>query len=194
MGTPSAGASIAVASGNHEINAPVTLANNLVISGSGVLTFGTSSTLWDNNSGYSLTMNGSGGGLILNGSDSFSGGTIVSAGTLAVTDAAALPANQTLTISAGGTFIFDPLATASSLTASPAASPDAAYAAQPAPCAVWWRRFPNRQRSRCCWRPFAVRRGTWHSGSAAACQDSEIARSVASGGLRERQRRLAGLA
>ena len=77
-------------------------------------------------------MNGSGGGLILSGSDSYSGGTIVSAGTLAATTAAAIPANQSLTISAGGTFIFDPLATASSLAASQAASPDAAYAAQPA--------------------------------------------------------------
>ena len=132
LGTASSGASIAVASGNHTINALVQLANNLVVSGSGVLTFGTSGNITDNNAGYSLTMSGSGGGLILSGSDSYTGGTIISAGTLAVTDAAALPDNQSLTISAGGTFIFDPLATASSLAASQAASPDATYAAQPA--------------------------------------------------------------
>ena len=77
-------------------------------------------------------MSGSGGGLILSGSDGYSGGTIVSGGTLAATTAAAIPVNQSLTISAGGTFIFDPLATASSLAASQAASPDASYAAQPA--------------------------------------------------------------
>ena len=128
----SAGASINVASGSHEINALVTLANNLVVSGSGILTFGTSGNITDNNAGYSLTMSGSGGGLILSGSDSYTGGTIVSAGTLAATAAAAIPYNQSLTISAGGTFIFDPLATASSLASSQAASPDAVYAVQPA--------------------------------------------------------------
>ena len=132
LGTPSAGAQITVASGNHEINALMTLANNLVVSGSGILTFGTSGNITDNNAGYSLTMSGSGGGLILSGSDSYTGGTIVSAGTLAATTAAAIPVNQSLTISAGGTFIFDPLATASSLASSQAASPYAAYAAQPA--------------------------------------------------------------
>ena len=132
LGTPSAGAAIAVASGDHEINALVTLANNLVVSGSGVLTFGTTSSITDNNNGYSLTMSGNGGALILSGSDTYGGGTIVSAGTLAVNDAAAIPYGSSLTIGAGGTFMFDPLATASSLAASQAALPDTTYAAQPA--------------------------------------------------------------
>ena len=47
LGTASSGASITVASGNHEINALVQLANNLVVSGSGVLTLGTSGNITD---------------------------------------------------------------------------------------------------------------------------------------------------
>ena len=72
------------------------------------------------------------GWVILGGSDSYSGGTIVTAGTLAATEAAATPYDHSLTIGAGGTFIFDPLATASSLASLQAASPDTAYAAEPA--------------------------------------------------------------
>ena len=112
LGGP-AGASIAVGGGSHVINAPVTLAGNLVVSGSGTLTFGTSGSIGDAGNNYSLTMSGSGGRLILSGADSYGGGTIVSAGTLAVNDAAAIPYGGNLTISAGGTFIFDPLASAS---------------------------------------------------------------------------------
>jgi autotransporter-associated beta strand protein len=59
-------------------------------------------------------MSGKGGTLILSGSDSYTGGTIVEAGTLEVTTAAALPTGTSLTVGAGGAFIFDPMASTSS--------------------------------------------------------------------------------
>ena len=46
--------------------------------------------------------------LILSGSDSYTGGTTVNAGMLIATSATALPAGTSLTVNAGGTFIFDP--------------------------------------------------------------------------------------
>ena len=54
------------------------------------------------------------GTLILSGSNAYSGGTIVDAGTLEVTSASALPGGTRLTVAAGGTFIFDPSAAAAS--------------------------------------------------------------------------------
>jgi len=54
-----------------------------------------------------LLKNGT-GTLILSGSNSYTGGTNVLAGILAVTNSHALPDNHSLTIGAGGTLIFDP--------------------------------------------------------------------------------------
>ncbi len=99
---------LTVVSGSHVISAPVALADNLVVSGSGTLAFGASSSITDNGSGRSLTMNGAGGTLILSGSDDYTGGTIVEAGTLIVTSASALPYGGNLTVEPGGTFIYDP--------------------------------------------------------------------------------------
>ena len=62
----------------------------------------------------SLTKVGS-GTLILSGSNTYQGGTDVEAGTLAITTASALPDGTSLTVAAGGTFVFDP----SLLTGSP---------------------------------------------------------------------------
>ena len=73
-------AMIVVDNGSHVIDAAVVLADNLVVSGSGTLTFGSASNIAGN--GKSLTMSGAGGTLILSGSDSYSGGTSVTAGTL----------------------------------------------------------------------------------------------------------------
>ena len=107
-----AGTTITVSDGTHAIDAPVILANTLVVSGlaadSWTLTFGTASSITDNGGGFSLTMSASNGTLILSGSDNYSGGTIVTAGTLIVTNADALPSGTSLTVGAGGTFIFDP--------------------------------------------------------------------------------------
>ena len=68
--------------------------NNLTLSG-GLGGFG------------SLTKIG-GGALILSGTDLYRGGTKVNSGMLAVTSSSALPDNQSLTVGAGGTLIFDP--------------------------------------------------------------------------------------
>ena len=105
------GATITVANGSHEIdNTTLVLADStgLSVSGSGTLTFGASSSVTDNNLAYALTMNGAGGTLILSGSDTYNGGTIVEAGTLIATNSVAIPTGTNLTVGAGGTFIFDP--------------------------------------------------------------------------------------
>ena len=98
-------AAITVSNGSQVIDAPVVLADNLVVSGSGTLAFSNSGSI---KGGYSLTMNGAGGTLILSGTDTYSGGTTVNAGTLIVTSNTALPNGSSLTVGAGGTVIFDP--------------------------------------------------------------------------------------
>ena len=52
------------------------------------------------------------GQLILSGTDTYSGGTTVNAGTLCVTDAGAIANGTNLTIGPGGTFIYNPAAAA----------------------------------------------------------------------------------
>jgi phosphatidylinositol-3-phosphatase len=79
-------ATITVTDGRHVINAPVVLANNLVVLGSTdtnswTLSFGTASSIAG---GFGLTMSGAGGALVLNGLNSYSGGTTITAGTLQV--------------------------------------------------------------------------------------------------------------
>ena len=66
------------------------------------------------------------GTLVLAGSDSY-GGTTVDAGTLVITSAFALPDGTSLTVGAGGTFIFDPSQVAAPVVGS------AAVAAVPEP-------------------------------------------------------------
>jgi autotransporter-associated beta strand protein len=76
------------------------------------------------NSGGSLGLLKVGNGeLILSGSNTYSGGTDVAAGTLGVTNPAALPNETNLTVDAGGTFIFDPSAAADPVLAHRAAVP-----------------------------------------------------------------------
>jgi autotransporter-associated beta strand protein len=65
-----------------------------------------SGNLSDLNRGGSLTKTGS-GLLVLTGDNSYGGGTDVEAGTLIVASNTALPAGTSLTVGAGGTFIFD---------------------------------------------------------------------------------------
>lgn len=60
--------------------------------------------------------------LLLSGSNTYSGGTTVDAGVLYVTNSNAIPAAASLTVGAGGTFIFDPSA-AGSLAAASTISP-----------------------------------------------------------------------
>ena len=63
------------------------------------------------------------GNVVLSGTNSFSGGTQVLAGTLAVISGTALPAGSSLTVDAGGIFIFDPSQSASSASAAGLAMP-----------------------------------------------------------------------
>ena len=96
----SASAQISVIDGTHAINAPVVLNSNLVVtsffgSTPWTLSFGTADSITDNGGGYSLTLNGGGGTLILRGSNSYSGGTMVNAGTLLATTTASLPGYDT---------------------------------------------------------------------------------------------------
>ena len=69
----------------------------------------------------SLTLDG-GGELILSGSNSYSGGTVVDDGKLIVTSNSSLPDGGSLTVGAGGTFIFDPSMAGSSVVASTTAA------------------------------------------------------------------------
>ena len=67
-----------------------------------------------------ITKSGS-GLLILSGDNSYDGGTTVAAGTLEVLSGSALPDGTSLTVGAGGTFIFDPSAAGSPVSNSAAA-------------------------------------------------------------------------
>jgi len=58
------------------------------------------------------------GTLILSGSNTYQGGTTVDAGTLTVNTSAAMPAGTSLTVAAGGTFIFDPSVSGAPVVAS----------------------------------------------------------------------------
>ena len=120
------GAAIAVTDGTHGIDAAVVLADNLVVTtgSTNPWTFicGTASSITDNGAGYSLTMSGSGGALILSGSDCYHGGTIVTAGTLIVTDPNAIPDGTSLTVGADAALLFDPSQAASSVAVSPGAA------------------------------------------------------------------------
>ena len=99
------GATIAVANGSHAINAPVVLNDNLVVSGSGTLLFDSSSSIAG--AGYSLTMNGAGGALILAGNTTI-GGAAINAGTLQIGNGTTgeYLASPTVTVSNNATLAF----------------------------------------------------------------------------------------
>ena len=82
------------------------MADNLIVSGSGVLVFDASSTITDSGAGMSLTLNASGGTLVLSGSDSYTGGTDVMAGSLVVTNPNAISDGTSLTV--GDASLFAP--------------------------------------------------------------------------------------
>jgi autotransporter-associated beta strand protein len=96
---------ITVTGGSQGINVPVVLASNLVVTTSPsntnawTLRFGTASDISQSGSGsFSLTMSGTGGKLILSGTDTYTGGTSVEAGTLVVTSNTALANGSNLTV------------------------------------------------------------------------------------------------
>lgn len=105
-------AALTVISGTHTVSAPILLDSNLDVSSSGSL------TLAGNVSGLGMTLTLDGGGeLILSGSNSYDGGTFVENGTLVVNNSSALLDGASLTVGAGGTFIFDPTITGGALDA-----------------------------------------------------------------------------
>jgi len=97
-------AAMTVISGKHWVDAPIVLGSNLVVSSSGSLTV--SGNISDSGLAKSLTLDGD-GELVLSGMNSYSGGTVVNAGTLIVTNGYSLADGGSLTVGAGGTFIFD---------------------------------------------------------------------------------------
>ena len=94
------------------------------LSGSGVL--GISGNISDENGLESLMLAGdSTGELILSGSNNrYGGGTVVEQGTLIVNNSGALLDGSSLTVGAGGTFIFDPTMGGTSMDASPSLLPE----------------------------------------------------------------------
>ncbi len=120
LGTTAAGAAIAVLSGTQTISAPIVLAGSLAVSASA----GASLQLGNISQGTTpaaLGLSGD-GKLILSGSDTYSGGTIVEAGMLIVTTANALAAGTSLTVGAEAASIFDSSQAASSIAVSPNAA------------------------------------------------------------------------
>ncbi len=122
-------ATIGVAAGNQTISAAVQLTGNTVIDAAATTTLDISGAI---GGAGSLTVGDSSGTytgtVVLGVANNYSGGTVVSSGTLAVAAAGALPAGQSLSIGPGGTFLFDPnvslapvsLGTAATATANPA--------------------------------------------------------------------------
>jgi len=128
QGTGSSSASVTVTTGSDSISANLMLASEVVFSGSGTLALSGSIS----GSGP-LTMSGTNGTLILSGTGLYSGGTIVNAGTLVVKSSTALPDNQSLTVGAGGTLIFDPSFSGSSIIAPPVSAASSAVSPVPEP-------------------------------------------------------------
>jgi len=130
---------VAVVNGTHAISAPLEIAGGnlaILLSGSGALSI--SGGISDDNHRESLTLEGDGSGqLVLSGSNSFGGGTIVEAGTLIVNNSAALPDGTSLTVGAGGTLIIGSAVAGSVVEGSAiASSPALAPAAVPEPSTV----------------------------------------------------------
>ena len=96
-------AAVTVVSGTHTVAVPILLASNLDVSTSGSLSL--NGNLNDGGLGKSLNLDG-GGTLILSGSDGYSGGTFVNAGTLDVTNVNGLPNGEALTVGAGAGSLF----------------------------------------------------------------------------------------
>ena len=98
-------ATVTVSAGKQLISAPVELDSNMQVNtavAASVLAIS-----GDINGDGTLVKAGP-GTLILSGSDTYMGGTVVNAGTLIVASNAGLPNGTSLTIGAGGTLIFDP--------------------------------------------------------------------------------------
>ena len=102
------GSQILVFAGTHSITAPVGIANgNLTVTESSLGRLAISGNISDDNNLESLTLGGDGSGvLVLSGTNTYGGGTIVTAGKLIVTNPAALPSGGSLAVGANAATIF----------------------------------------------------------------------------------------
>jgi autotransporter-associated beta strand protein len=116
----SAPAAVTVISGTHWVDTPIFLDSNLIVSSSGSLMM--SGGVSDRGLAETLTLDG-GGELILAGTDSYTGGTVVNAGTLVLDSNTAIAKGTSLTVGDGATSIFGASAAASLAASGPAVSP-----------------------------------------------------------------------
>jgi len=131
-------AQIAVTDASHAITAPLILADGLVVTPSSGATLAISGNI-SQTAASALTLDGP-GALILSGSNSYTGGTTVEAGTLYVTNAVAIADGTSLTVGGGGVFVFDPsLAVVSGEAAGRPTTLPLFQSREPGCC--WWRRF-----------------------------------------------------
>ena len=116
-------AAIIVSGSGNAIDATVAITLN---SDAWIMTSGSSDSLsiagdiGNGTAAHGMTKDGP-GILVLSGSNSYTGGTNVDAGTLIAVSGTALPDGTSLTVGAGGTFIFDPSAAGSPVSNSAAA-------------------------------------------------------------------------
>lgn len=120
------GSQIVVLAGSHSIAAPVEIAGgDLTVTESSGGSLAISEEINDDNGAESLTLNGDGTGvLVLSGTNTYGGGTIVEDGTLVVTNPAALLAGGNLTVGAEAASIFTPVAPATQAGDAPTAVPE----------------------------------------------------------------------
>jgi autotransporter-associated beta strand protein len=116
--------SIAVTSGgSNAITASILLAGNLNVNAASGAALTLGGNVTDGGAGYGLALTGNGSGeLILSGSNTYTGGTVVDDGTLLLANPKALLAGSSLTVGASGTLLFDPAKAASVIGDSRAAA------------------------------------------------------------------------
>jgi autotransporter-associated beta strand protein len=98
---PGGNPQITVLDGGHVISAPLVLAGSLAVSA----TAGGSLEISGNVSGDGASLALNGGQLILSGSNSYTGGTSVTSGTLEAQNSSAIPSESLLEIDAGGSLV-----------------------------------------------------------------------------------------
>ena len=104
-------ATVTVSSGTQSIASMVTLSSSLSIAPAAGSQLTISGNVGEASPRQALSLTGA-GRLILSGTDSYSGGTNVEAGKLVLASNTAFPDGTSLTVGAGGTLIFTPLAVA----------------------------------------------------------------------------------
>ena len=109
--------SIANSGGNHTINVPVVLGSNLTVTATTGSELTVSGPISQGSPGKSVTFSG-GGELILSGSDSYTGGTTVSGGTLDFAAPESISTSGILSIRSGGEVVLGALAGAAATATS----------------------------------------------------------------------------